>query len=88
MKAKKRQKDNLLRGPGIEPGAHRWQRWILPLNQPRLNNAFVLCLMEGDPYYLYIKIIILVVGIKGRPSSYPLHCLPLHDQMIAAFLAA
>ena len=25
-----------LRKPGIEPGAQRWQRWILPLNHLRL----------------------------------------------------
>ena len=24
-----------MRKPGIEPGAHRWQRWILPLNHLR-----------------------------------------------------
>ena len=24
-----------LRKPGIEPGAQRWQRWILPLNHLR-----------------------------------------------------
>jgi hypothetical protein len=24
-----------MRQPGIEPGAHRWQRWILPLNHWR-----------------------------------------------------
>ena len=25
-----------MRKPGIEPGAQRWQRWILPLNHLRL----------------------------------------------------
>lgn len=25
-----------MRRPGIEPGAQRWQRWILPLNHRRL----------------------------------------------------
>ena len=24
-----------MRKPGIEPGAQRWQRWILPLNHLR-----------------------------------------------------
>ena len=31
---KKKKKSNL-RKPGIEPGAQRWQRWILPLNHLR-----------------------------------------------------
>ena len=26
-----------MRKPGIEPGAQRWQRWILPLNHLRCN---------------------------------------------------
>jgi hypothetical protein len=26
------QKDVTMHQPGIEPGAQRWQRWILPLN--------------------------------------------------------
>ena len=31
-----------MRKPGIEPGAQRWQRWILPLNHLRLmENRFV-----------------------------------------------
>ena len=30
-------KDNTMRRPGIEPGASRWQRDILPLNQRRVN---------------------------------------------------
>jgi hypothetical protein len=25
-----------MRDPGIEPGSHRWQRYILPLDQSRL----------------------------------------------------
>ena len=25
-----------MRGPGVEPGSLRWQRKILPINQPRL----------------------------------------------------
>ncbi|CUM46865.1 unnamed protein product [Debaryomyces tyrocola] len=25
-----------MRKPGIEPGAQRWQRWILPLNHLRV----------------------------------------------------
>ena len=28
-----------MRKPGIEPGAQRWQRWILPLNHLRNENA-------------------------------------------------
>ena len=28
--------DKKMRKPGIEPGAQRWQRWILPLNHLRL----------------------------------------------------
>ena len=30
-----------LRKPGIEPGAQRWQRWILPLNHLRLGLLFL-----------------------------------------------
>ena len=29
---KEKKKENNLRQPRIERGAHRWQRWILPLN--------------------------------------------------------
>ena len=36
-----------LRKPGIEPGAQRWQRWILPLNHLRE----VLCGSNMSPCY-------------------------------------
>ena len=32
---KKLKPSNNMRDPGIEPGSHRWQRYILPLDQSR-----------------------------------------------------
>ena len=33
--------DKEMRKPGIEPGAQRWQRWILPLNHLRLTDCWL-----------------------------------------------
>ena len=33
--------EKTLRKPGIEPGAQRWQRWILPLNHLRLTDCWL-----------------------------------------------
>ena len=32
-----------MRKPGIEPGAQRWQRWILPLNHLRCSTILLTC---------------------------------------------
>ena len=47
-----------LRKPGIEPGAQRWQRWILPLNHLRLlMNVFVF--LEGHDLVYWIRFDVL-----------------------------
>ena len=28
-----------MRVPGLEPGSHRWQRYIVPLDQTRVSNS-------------------------------------------------
>ena len=39
-----------MRKPGIEPGAQRWQRWILPLNHLRLFLGIVVSQNEIRQY--------------------------------------
>ena len=34
--------------PGIEPGAQRWQRWILPLNHSCSQLSYLLELTEAE----------------------------------------
>ena len=49
----KRKKE--MRKPGIEPGAQRWQRWILPLNHLRLFlfNVSVHFAITGGLYIIF-----------------------------------
>ena len=37
--------------PGIEPGAQRWQRWILPLNHSCFQLSYLLELLESEMAY-------------------------------------
>ena len=45
---------NILRRPGIEPGASRWQRDILPLNQRRCWNRFNCLFYKHKQFFIHV----------------------------------
>ena len=42
------QKQKQMQEPGIEPGAQRWQRWILPLNHSCSQLSYLLELTKAE----------------------------------------
>ena len=67
-----------MRRPGIEPGASRWQRDILPLNQRRLHTLHInhtksqTCIAQHTSPHLYMIAIALIARlfvVYGPPIS-------------------
>ena len=57
-----------MRYPGIEPGSHEWQSWILPLDQQRYDIVCCIDLIQQFTI-LFLGIVIATQLNKGRTTK-------------------